>query len=113
MPPVENIDPHTVKKWIDDGSILLVDVREREEVADGFIADAKNIPMSEYVPESVPVGGAEKIVFYCHAGMRSMMALRAFLASQELAAQSYNMDGGFSAWKEAGLPVAYPAGEGL
>ena len=88
----------------------LRDVRERER--EGMIPGAFHCPrgMLEFWldPESpyhkdVFASGKE-FVFYCNAAWRS--ALAADTAQQMGLPRVLDMDGGFTAWKNAGYPVA-------
>jgi sulfur-carrier protein adenylyltransferase/sulfurtransferase len=85
--------------------VVLLDVREHEEVRTGFIEGAITIPRgflefraAEYLPQT-----DTDIVIYCASGARSL------LAAQVLRAMGYtrvaSMAGGITRWKEAGYPV--------
>jgi sulfur-carrier protein adenylyltransferase/sulfurtransferase len=85
--------------------VVLLDVREHEEVRTGFIEGAITIPRgflefraAEYLPQT-----DTDIVVYCASGARSL------LAAQVLRAMGYtrvaSMAGGITRWKEAGYPV--------
>ena len=93
--------------------VVFVDLRDvRELERDGMIPGAFHCPrgMLEFWidPESPyhkPVFAEPKrFVFYCASGWRS--ALGADVAQQMGLAPVCEMDGGFTAWKEAGFPVA-------
>jgi sulfur-carrier protein adenylyltransferase/sulfurtransferase len=85
--------------------VVLLDVREHEEVRTGFIEGAITIPRgflefraAEYLPQT-----DTDIVIYCASGARSL------LAAQVLRAMGYtrvaSMAGGITRWKEPGYPV--------
>jgi rhodanese-related sulfurtransferase len=93
--------------------VVFVDVRDvRELERDGMIPGAFHCPrgMLEFWvdPESPyykdVFGSGKEFVFYCSAGWRS--ALAADTARQMGLEPVSDVDGGFTAWKEAGLPVA-------
>jgi 2-methylaconitate isomerase len=93
--------------------VVFVDVRDiRELERDGLIPGAFHCPrgMLEFWidPESPyfkdVFGGDKEFVFYCSAAWRS--ALAADTAQQMGLARVAELDGGFTAWKGAGLPVA-------
>jgi rhodanese-related sulfurtransferase len=92
-----------VKQGLEDGSMLLVDVREPHEFAAGHIPDSVSHPLSGFDPAALPSVDGKRIVFSCAAGMRSIRAI-------ELA-QSAGLDlcehykGGFKEWIMAGEPV--------
>src|SRR5262245_9329814 len=85
------------------GGTVLVDVREREEWAEGFIPGARWIPrgfLELRIEDQVP-DKSKPVVLYCAGGTRSALAARS-LAELGYANVS-SMAGGFSAWKRAGL----------
>ncbi len=83
-------------------SIAILDVRTPEEFAQGHLQGATLIPvqtLEESLGKLAPLKGA-KIIVYCHSGNRSAVASR-LLANHGFI--PLNMDGGISAWQEAGL----------
>lgn len=86
------------------GEILIVDVREPAEFAVERIPGALNLPLSTFDPASLfATATAEKILFQCGSGMRSMKAVMACRLSGLAADQ--HLAGGIGAWKAAGLPI--------
>lgn len=86
--------------------VHIVDVREREEVMDGYIPGAGLIPrgfLELNVEEDVTADRAAEIVLYCAGGNRSALAAR------DLAFMGYtnakSMIGGFKGWKDAGYAI--------
>ena len=84
-------------------AIHIVDVREREEVMDGYIPDAEMIPrgfLELNIEEDVTMDRDAEIVLYCAGGNRSALAAR------DLTFMGYtnvkSMIGGFKGWKDAG-----------
>ncbi len=94
----------------------LVDLRDvRELQREGRIPGALHCPrgMLEFWldPESPyhkpALGGDRKLVFFCAAGWRSALATK---TAQDMGrANVAHIDGGFTAWREAGGPVEDPA----
>lgn len=80
--------------------VLLVDVRNEDEVLRGRIPHAIHIPLSMLPVEYQQLEDASHIVFYCHSGVRS--ALAADFAASKGFAQVYNLTGGVIAWARAG-----------
>ena len=84
---------------------LLVDVRTQAEFREGHIAGAINVAHDEIAARwpALNVPRDEEFIVYCGTGRR------AGLAQQALEALGYMrtriLDGGFEAWKKAGLPV--------
>lgn len=88
---------------IKSADVYLIDVRTAEEYADGHIEGARNLDVTKesFVEDAKRMLPKDKVIaVYCGSGKRSAVA------SGKLAAEGYrvlNLDGGFAAWKEAGL----------
>jgi rhodanese-related sulfurtransferase len=111
-PPVERISPTAAAQRAKDGTAILVDVRERDELAAGMAEGARWYPTSSikddpkaYLKFISSLPADQTIVFYCAAGGRAGSA--AEIARKELGRSTANL-GGFKDWKGAGLPVATP-----
>jgi rhodanese-related sulfurtransferase len=100
---VRNLEPEEVARGIREGKMLLVDVRETNEIAVEAYPDAVVVPLSSFDPAAIPDPAGKQVVFACRSGRRSVTAS---LAAQE---QGYHYDaylaGGILAWKAAGLPT--------
>ncbi len=82
--------------------LLLVDVRNDDEVAHGIIPSAVHIPLAMLPVQYEPLAKIENIVFYCHSGVRSAHA--AAFASSKGCKNVSNLIGGVLAWNKAGYP---------
>ena len=82
--------------------MLLVDVRNDDEVARGVIEGAIHIPLALLPLKYESLPKSENIVFYCHSGIRSAHA--AAFASSKGSKNVYNLAGGVLAWAKAGYP---------
>ncbi|MCX7189431.1 MAG: rhodanese-like domain-containing protein [Methylotenera sp.] len=82
--------------------LLLVDVRNDDEVARGIIPNAIHIPLAMLPAQFELFSNKETLVFYCHSGIRSAHAA-AFAASMGCK-NVLNLSGGILAWGKAGLP---------
>lgn len=103
QPVVHDLKPADVARGITEGRILLVDVREPNEVAVESFPDAVIVPLSSFQPTEIPDSRGRKIVFACRSGRRSVTAS---LAAQEAGLpHDSHLEGGILAWKEAGLPT--------
>ena len=100
-PKAVDLSRDDVKKGLQDGSILLVDVREPNEYAAGHIPGAVSHPLSTFDPSALPEG--KRIVFSCAAGVRSLRALEFARAAGRDLHEHYR--GGFKDWVVAGEPV--------
>ncbi|MEL6059954.1 MULTISPECIES: rhodanese-like domain-containing protein [unclassified Methylobacterium] len=103
---VVDLDRDAVKRGLDDGSMLVIDVREAHEYSAGHIPGAVSHPLSGFDPQAVAALVAEdgrQPVFSCASGVRSVHAL--------MAAQQAGLDitrhykGGFKDWYGAGEPI--------
>ena len=110
---VENLDVDTVEAELADGDVILVDIREAEELeANGAIPGSVHLPrgMLEFYadPSSPyhrePLDPSKRVILHCASGGRS--ALAASTLRQMGYERIAHLDGGFNAWKEAGKPVA-------
>ncbi|OYW32915.1 MAG: rhodanese, partial [Rhizobiales bacterium 12-66-7] len=63
-----------VKAGMEDGSILLVDVREPDETRAERIPNAAVMPLSAFDPSALPDAQGKRIVFSCRSGQRSQRA---------------------------------------
>ena len=101
---IAEVTAEQVQKQLGAGAeIHLVDVREREEVMDGYIAGAALIPrgfLELNIEEDVTMDRSAEIVLYCAGGNRSALAARdlAFMGYENVK----SMIGGFKGWKDAG-----------
>ncbi|MBM6580481.1 hypothetical protein ILT44_09850 [Microvirga sp. BT689] len=100
-PQVIDLDREVIKQGLQEGSILLVDVREPHEFAAGHIPGSISHPLSSFDPSSLPEG--KRIVFSCAAGVRSVRAIEFARASGRDIREHYK--GGFKDWAAAGEPV--------
>ncbi|MEA2993311.1 MAG: hypothetical protein QOD40_2231 [Alphaproteobacteria bacterium] len=103
VPRVRNLSPAEVAQGLAEGRMLLVDVRETNEIDIESYPDAVAVPLSVFDPDAIPDPAGREVVFACRSGKRSVTAS---MAAQE---RGYNYDahleGGIIAWKAAGLPT--------
>jgi rhodanese-related sulfurtransferase len=100
---VREIDPKTVKQWLDAGEAVLIDVREPDEHARERIPQASLSPLSKFDPGTLPGGGRTRIVLHCKSGRRSMDAAARLVNAA--GCEAFSLRGGIEAWKAAGLEV--------
>lgn len=102
-PRVTNLTVEDVVLGLREGRVLLVDVREPNEVAVERYPDAVVVPLSCFDPAQIPDPQGKQVVFACRSGRRSVTAS---LAAQERGyAYAAHLAGGILAWKAAGLPT--------
>ncbi len=115
---ITNIPPEEAHKAIDRGDALLVDLREREELdATGTFPGAVHIPrgMLEFAVDpghpafNANVTPDKSLILACASGARSALATETL--HQLGFADVSNLEGGFKAWVEQGLPFNEPSGK--
>ena len=96
---------------------LLIDIRETAELSKGSVPLAEHIPMSTIDAQIEPIikrASAGKksrpVIFMCASGWRSAQVGKRFRKAG--LDQVYSLDGGFDAWKQAGLPVSQRGSKG-
>ena len=109
---IENLTVDQVADELADRDIVLVDIRESEEIAQhGRIPGAIHLPrgMLEFYADPTSAYHREqlspekRVILHCAAGGRSALAVRTL---QEMGYTNVaHLDGGITAWKEAGRPV--------
>ncbi len=82
--------------------VVILDVREQHEWADGHIDGATHIPLGELVDRHAELDPQVETVVICHSGGRSARATAWLIANGH---QASNLDGGMIAWEEANRPI--------
>jgi rhodanese-related sulfurtransferase len=102
---IKEITPLTLKEWMDDTDVILIDVREIYEYEDEYIEGALHVPLAALTFQELPLEGKRRIVFQCRSGKRSLYACDKILDDIEDNMELYSLTGGIIAWKDAGFPV--------
>jgi rhodanese-related sulfurtransferase len=102
-PGVRDLTPHEVARGLDEGRMVLVDVREPNETAAERFPGAVEVPLSAFDAADIPDPQGREVVFACRSGRRSVTASLA--AQQQGFAYGAHLAGGILAWKAAGLPT--------
>lgn len=92
----------TVKELASIPSAVLIDVREPDEYAREHAPGAINIPLGQLRSRLSEVPPAPEVHLICQSGRRSAQATEV-LTSEGV--QAVNVDGGTTAWIQAGLPT--------
>jgi rhodanese-related sulfurtransferase len=105
MSPAKDVGNLEATRLINSANAVLVDVRETKEFEGGRLPKAVHIPLSQLDSRGSELAryAGRPIVAYCMSGNRSRMAGRALarLGFTDV----YHLQGGYRAWKDAGLPV--------
>ena len=108
--PFERIDVKRAKELVDSGKVALIDVREKDEWEEGYIAGAVHLSVNDIINmkglEQIPMD--KPVVFQCSVGVRSGLAAE-LAAAIGHPGPLYNMEGGIEAWRAAKYPVVIPA----
>ncbi|MCW9039300.1 MAG: rhodanese-like domain-containing protein [Rhodospirillales bacterium] len=100
---IKEIDPRTLQQWIAEGSAILVDVREPHEHAQEHIPEAHHMPLSRFMPDSLPAHEEKIVVYHCATGARTGTYGMHLSAAVPSASDVYHLAGGIMSWKMAGL----------
>ena len=93
MPQIIGDDVVTAKKWADQATVILIDVREVAELKKSRIQGALHNPMSNFAPDAIPKDTGKKIIFFCAGGTRSMQIGQNLINEHNLS-KAYTMVGG-------------------
>lgn len=92
-------------RLLNQGSTLVLDVREPAEFAAGHLPKARNIPLKELQQRVQEIAKFKEraVLVTCRSGPRAGSALR--LLKRAGFATVYQLKGGLNAWQQASLPV--------
>jgi rhodanese-related sulfurtransferase len=101
------IDPAALQAKLAAGErVVVLDVRTREEFAEGHIPGALNIPHTELAGRLDEVDADAEIAVHCMVGPRARLGEATLIeAGRE---RVLHIEGGYRAWSAAGLPVSKP-----
>ena len=101
--PVQTIDAHTLKQWLDQNAVTLVDVREAGEYARGHLPGAQLVALSSFDPNQIAIDANKELVLYCQSGQRSGLAAQKLVQAgfQDV----FHLGNGIGAWVRAGYPI--------
>jgi len=109
MKPFTNILPEkaepVIQKGVQEGKIILIDVRTPEEFNSGYIADAINMNInSEFFDAQIDeLDKTKTYIVYCKMGGRSAMAMT--LMKEKGFKKVFNLQGGIMQWQKENRPV--------
>lgn len=101
-----NIKPAEVRKFLESGKVVVIDIRTAEEHASGYI-EPTHLVMDYYAPDFkdrlAKLDKSASYLLYCRSGRRTGAAL---LAMKDLGfSDGHDIEGGITAWIAAGFPV--------
>jgi len=100
-----SVDPAKFAGKMEGNKGILLDVRTPEEIAEGKIAGAMELNYNDenFDEQLAQLDPATPVFVYCAAGGRSSKT--ATLLKEKGFNLVYNLEGGITAWEEAGMPV--------
>ena len=103
--PMKELGTLGVTHLVNNQDAVLVDVRETKEYDGGRLPNAVHIPLSQIDTRAGELAkyAGRPVIAYCATGSRSRMAGTALVKAGFK--DVYNLNGGFRAWRDAGLPV--------
>jgi rhodanese-related sulfurtransferase len=106
--PFTRISVAEAKEKLDKGEAVMVDVREPHEYAEVHASGVRLIPVNTVIGEVKQIrdfAGDKEVLFICKSGQRSALAAEFATAAGLEDIALYNVEGGTTAWVEAGLPT--------
>lgn len=103
MTSLNPISAQELKRRLETGDAILIDIRETDEHAREHILGARLAPLSAIDAHDFDRDHGKAAVFHCKSGMRTQANAAKLLARGFH--EAYFLEGGIEAWKRAGLPV--------
>ncbi|MER5994476.1 rhodanese-like domain-containing protein [Streptomyces viridosporus] len=96
--------PDQARARTDDGTVVLLDVREAPEWKAGHAPGAVHLPLTRLLAGAAlpPDAQGRPVVAICRSGRRSQQAAQLLT---DRGVEAVDVTGGMTAWAEAGLPV--------
>ncbi len=106
LSPKPSITPAQAAEGLGARELVLVDVRQPDELAGGRVRGAVNIPLGQLGSRLPELDAERRVAFLCHTGARST---RATSIALKAGYDAVNVRGGVIAWTGAGLPLSRSA----
>ena len=100
---VVSVTPQQAFELISRGDVDIIDVRNPEEWAPGYVPGARLVPLADLRANPGTWLGRDRVLFVCAGGVRSQTAGRIALAHGLTTV--YSVIGGTDSWARAGLPL--------
>ena len=92
----ENVTSEQAKEMIDQGEVIILDVRNPDEYNRGHIADSELIPLPVIEGMSEELDKEKSYLVVCRSGNRSQQAAEILIGKGFK--NIYNMTGGMNSW---------------
>ena len=76
MQQIQNIYPNEIKEYIDNKSVIIIDLREKREYEQGHVRGSVNIQINDLEKYVYQYPRDKIMVVYCKTGARSIIAAR-------------------------------------
>lgn len=106
--PFTRISVAEAKEKLDAGTAVMVDVRDPDEYVQVHAAGVRLIPVNTVLGEVKQIrdfAATKEVLFICKSGQRSALAAEYATAAGLDDLEMYNVEGGTTAWVEAGYPT--------
>jgi rhodanese-related sulfurtransferase len=97
---LEPVELDELERLVSEDAVVLLDVREKDERDDGYIAGSVNVPYRLLKELGADLANGRTVVTICESGARAGIAA-SVLAAQGVAARPV-LHGGVNAWAESG-----------
>lgn len=104
MQPIKSVNAQQAKVWLDNHEAMIVDVREPGEYQEVRIEGSLLIPVGTITTAKLPDLQNKKLIIHCKLGKRGSMACEKLL-QENPTLDVYNLEGGITAWMDAGYAV--------
>jgi rhodanese-related sulfurtransferase len=101
---LEAVSREELARRLADNLVTVLDVRPREEFAQGHLPGARNIPLAELERRLSELPADTEIVAYCR-GPYCVLAFEAVAALRAKGLKAFRLEDGYPEWKAAGLIV--------
>jgi rhodanese-related sulfurtransferase len=112
---LEELEPQRFAEEAERDEAVVVDLRDADELAAGVIPGAVHVPRGMLEFRADPASSYHddrlrpdaRVLLHCASGGRSALAAQTLrsLGYQDVA----HLEGGFNAWRDAGMPVELPS----
>jgi len=99
----DTVDAKTVSELMTQDNVVVLDVREPSEYAEGHIPGVALIPMGQVPDRLNEIPKDQTVIVTCRSGNRSSQ-ITEYLRGQGYT-NVHNMEGGILSWQKAGLPI--------
>lgn len=102
--PLEPMDQDGLRRRLESGDVLIIDVRPTPEFRAGHLPGAISLPLSELRSALPSIASGKEVVAYCR-GPYCLMSAEAVAELRAHGVRAVRLADGFPEWKAAGYPV--------